>query len=56
MIHYFANNSEKIIPTIMIVCSAISFFVYMYKGMIGQSVYWGSASLLTYSVTYLMNS
>ena len=56
MLSYFTTHSEKIVPTVIIAISVISCIVYMYKGMIGQGVYWGSASLLSYSVTYLMNS
>ena len=48
------NHLEKIMPTIMIVCSIGSFIIYTYKGMIGHSLYWISASMLTYTVTYLM--
>jgi len=53
MINYFSNYPEKIMPTIMIVCCVLSCIVYICKGMIGQCVYWGSASMLTYSITYL---
>ena len=53
MFNFFVHNPEKIMPTIMILCSIASSIVYFYKGSMGQGLYWVSASMLTYSVTYL---
>ena len=45
--------NEKVFPTILIVLDLFSVVPYAMKGDLRMSVYWLSAALLTFSLTWL---
>jgi len=52
IISIIKRNPEKIIPTIYIIMSIASAFIYFRKKDYKHGIYWIAAAVITWSVTY----